>query len=107
MWIDHDYYGSVLGEGATGYLTRILDTSTGSERYLLHTSPERKNRSGEPVLNGWAGETNNRSRTAVGVWTVVRFNLSRERALIERVTGPTLAAFLEGDGYPELVTSAA
>jgi hypothetical protein len=101
MWIDCEY----AEVGYIGYLVEVLDTNTGRSCHTLHEQPARTNRSHEPRLSGWCGETNNRSLTACGVWRVVQLNRTGERARIVGLTGDELSAFLEQDGYPELLAS--
>lgn len=101
MWIDHD--GGI--EGDEGYLVEIVNTSTGRTRFALRDRPPRTNQSLEPRLDGWCGETDNRSLFARGAWCIMRTNAVGDRAEIKRMTGASLAAFLERDGYPELMQS--
>jgi len=100
-WIDVDYETTV---GTIGYLVETLDTSRGGpHRLSLRDRPLRTNVSHEPRLYGWCGETDNKSRTAAGVAKVVRMNRLGDRAQIVSLTGENLRAFLEQDGYPELI----
>lgn len=99
-WIDIDY---TQGVSTIGYLVETLNTSTGRTSWSLRERPLRTNQSLEPRLFGWCGETDNRSRTACGVWTVVQVNKAGERARITQLKGEALADFLEKDGYPDLV----
>lgn len=93
-----------FGVGAIGYLASTDNSNTRSWNVLsLRERPLRTNVSREPRLHGWCGETNNVSRTAMGVWKVVKTNAAGDRAQIVQVTGADLAAFLERDGYPELI----
>lgn len=102
-WIDMDL-GQDFAVGATGYLVSTDNSNTRSwDRLSLRERPLRTNRSGEPRLRGWCGEDNNVSRTAHGAWKVVRFNAAGDRAQILELKGAELAAFLELDGYPELI----
>ena len=89
--------------GTIGYLVGVVDTSRGGgPRYSLRERPARTNQSHEARLEGWCGETDNRSVTADGAWKIVRVNAAGDRAQIVRLEGASLAAFLEGDGHPEL-----
>ena len=106
MWIDTDY-SNARDIGRHFYLARTLDTSTGRERWSLRERPCRTNRSGEARLDGWCGETNNRSCYAEGVCKIVRLNEAGDRALVAKVTGADLVAFLERDGYPQLLKGGA
>lgn len=101
MWID--FYGFASDIGRHYYLARTLDTSTGRERWSLRERPCRTNRSGDATLGGWCGETNNLSLYALGVCKIVRLNEAGDRAMVAKVTGAHLGAFLERDGYPGLV----
>ncbi len=103
-WIDVCGGESV---GTIGYLVSTDDSNRRAWNVLsLRERPLRTNRSHEPRLAGWCGEDNNKSRTAMGVWKIVRLNRDGDRAQIARVTGADLAAFLERDGYPELIPAA-
>lgn len=100
-WIDCDSYSTQIG--TTGYLVKTLNTSDGGTSYSLRERPLHTNQSHQPRLYGWCGETDNRSRHARGVWRVVRMNKAGERAQIVKLDGDELAAWLDGDGYPELI----
>jgi hypothetical protein len=97
-WIDSDYSTPV---GGMVYLVSV--TRNGVERFVLADRPLHTNRSHEPHLFGWCGETDNRSYTAHGVIKVVKENSAGTRIMIAPVMGETLAAFLQSDGYPELI----
>lgn len=102
MWIDSSAHDMTTGD--VGYLVRTVDNNNrGSESYALRERPLRTNRSNEPRLEGWCGETDNRSRHAVGVWKVVQVNKAGDRARISRLVGEDLVVFLRGDGHPNLV----
>ena len=96
-WIDADI-GNV---GQIGYLVETV--YNGRTSWSLRERPLRTNRSNEPRLTGWCGETDNRSRTAHGVWKVARINGTGDRAQIVPVDGDELARFLEADGHPDLI----
>ena len=98
-WIDS--YATV---STTGYLVETVNNNRGSaSSFSLRERPLRTNQSLQPRLTGWCGETDNQSRFARGVWTVVQTNKAGDRARIAEVKGEALAAFLERDGYPELI----
>jgi hypothetical protein len=99
-WIDC-YYTTKSGD--IGYLVETLDTSSGRTSWSVRDRPLRTNRSHEPRLTGWCGETDNRSRYARGVVKVTRVNAAQDRAQISSLSGPELAEFLENDGHPELI----
>lgn len=103
-WIDCDYSDRV---GTIGYLVETFNSSSGSTSFELRERPLRTNQSLQPRLVGWCGETDNKSRTAMGVWRVARINATGDRAQIVQLTGAELAAFLDRDGYPELTPRAA
>lgn len=103
QWIDIGYGDANSAVGDTGYLVETRNGNTGREHLALRERPLRTNQSGVPRLRGWCGETDNQSRTAKGVAKIVRVNKAEDRAQIVAVTGADLAAFLEADGYPELI----
>ena len=108
MWIDCDVYdfNPTATIGTHGYLVRTLNTSNGVESHSLRERPLRTNQSHEPRLTGWCGETDNRSRYAVGVWKIVQVNKARDRVRIVRLHGADLACFLADDGHPDLMPAA-
>jgi hypothetical protein len=99
MWIDADHYDTHPGD--VRFLVEVFNTSTGGTRWSLQDRPLRTNRSLQPRLTGWCGETNNRSRTAHGLVRVVRVT-PNDRALVTRLRGAALDAALEEVGYPGL-----
>lgn len=100
-WIDCDSYSTKIG--AIGYLVETLNTNNGATSFSLHDRPLRTNQSLQPRIDGWCGETDNRSRHARGVWRIARTNKAGDRAQIVRLDGAERDAFLESDGYPELI----
>lgn len=100
-WINCDDYSTKIG--TVGYLVEVWNSNTGGTSFHLYERPLHTNRSNEPRLQGWCGEDNNRSKTARGAWKVVRQNKAGDRAQIVKLAGDDLAAFLETDGYPELI----
>lgn len=102
QWIDAgaclDGYPTV---GDVGFLISITDTSNGSERVVLRDNPARTNRTHEPKLVGWCGETNNRSVEAKGMARVTRVT-SNGRVLVEPIDGADLQRALDASGYPDL-----
>lgn len=94
MWIDDASYAV----GDIGFLVRTSPQGQ-SERYSLNQRPAHTNRSHEPKLFGWCGETNNVSVDAEGLAEVVKI-LPSGRAQIKKVEA-TLER-LEALGYPEL-----
>jgi hypothetical protein len=100
-WIDGDFYAHKPGD--IGYLVESLDTNTGRTSWWLSERPIRTNRSLQPRIAGWCGETDNRSRYARGVARVVSVNKAGDRIRIACLTGKALAEALEADGYPELI----
>lgn len=104
-WID---IGNFNADLSIGYLVQTIDNNhRGAESFALRERPLRTNRSNEARLTGWCGETDNRSRTAMGAWRIARLNAAQDRAEIVRLEGSDLAAFLKRDGYPELIPRAA
>ena len=98
MWIDNPDYSKV---GTVGFLVCV--SYEGRDRRSLRDRPARTNRSGVPMLDGWCGETDNRSVVAEGCARIVGTNRLGDRARLEKLTGEELATFLDGEGYPELV----
>lgn len=102
MWIDVNYYCDECSRpGDVGFLVEAF--ASGRTTYYMSVEPLRTNRSHEPRLHGWCGETSNVSRTARGVWRVTKTNAAETRILISQVTGTALATFLNEVGYPELL----
>jgi hypothetical protein len=99
MWID-SYNGET--SGTIGYLVETLNTSNGRTTFSLHERPIRTNQSNVPRLQGWCGETNNRSHYARGLVRVTGANASKDRIRVAAVKGDDARAFLEADGYPDL-----
>lgn len=79
----------------------IQTTREGVDRWALRTKPARKNGSGEEVLSGWCGETNNVDCWARGLAMVVR-KLGNGRSEIASVPEDKARWALERLGYPEL-----
>lgn len=100
-WIDSDSYENKIGD--LRYLVETLNTSNGRTSWSLYERPLRTNQSHQPRLNGWCGETDNRSRYARGVVRVMALNAAGDRCRIAQVTGDELQAFLERDGFPACV----
>lgn len=100
MWMDSADRFSHSGDVAF-----VLEVSPQqkADYYVARSSPGRTNRSNEPRLTGWLGETNNVSTHAIGVWKVVRqATCSAHRVEARRLEGAELAAALLDLGYPEL-----
>jgi hypothetical protein len=100
-WIDCCNDNTRVGD--TCYLVEVLNTSSGRTSWSLNERPLRTNRSLQPRLSGWCGETDNRSRYARGVVRVAQINKAGDRCRIVRVEGEALAAFLSADGYPDMI----
>ena len=98
IWVDGDM-GEKIGD--VGYVVEVV--REGRSRWSLRERPARTNGSCEPRLEGWCGETDNRSVHAHGVAKIVGQNKTGDRLRIVSVTGAELAAFLESDGHPELI----
>lgn len=103
QWIDAMYGSEMSRVGAVGYLVHALNTSNGRETLSLRERPLRTNNSGKPRLRGWCGETDNISKTAQGIWRVVRMNRAGDRCQVVELTGADLAEFLATDGHPEIM----
>lgn len=101
-WIDFENYS--MGVGDNGYL--VSCSKNGRTSFALHERPPRARPFNQPTLDGWCGETDNVRRFACGAWRIVRLNKAGDRAQIVRLDGADLAAFLERDGYPELIPAA-
>lgn len=97
QWIDDDGRHAV---GDVGFLRRVCPQGQ-VERYDLDDRPPRTNRSHEPRLYGWCGETQNVNVYGAGMARVVRV-AKNGRALIEHLRGADLVHALEETGYPEL-----
>ena len=104
-WIDEQSYEYDIGptkDGEMGFLIRISNENTGSDRYILRCSPPYTNRSNKPRLYGWCGTNNNVGTYGEGVWKITRI-AKNGRTLIEEVeAGDERDAFLEEMGYPDL-----
>lgn len=101
MWID---CSSDVNVGFTGYLVSSDNSNTRSWDVLaLYPTPLRTNQSHKERLTGWCGETDNVSRTAKGVWRIVRLNKLGNRAQIVQLHGAELCAFLADDGRANLI----
>ena len=104
MWIGGEFSEYEIGQ--SGFLVEIYDTNRRSDVFELRDYPPRTNVSGEPVLDGWCGETNNVSVNGHGYWEVIKL-AKTGRALIRQVKGERLQAALEELGYPDLYEEAA
>jgi hypothetical protein len=88
--------------GDVAFLWEIFNTSDASYRRQIGQQPAHTNRSNEPRLHGWCGETDNRSITALGMVRVARI-AANGRAQLAELRGEALAAAAMELGYPELV----
>lgn len=102
-WIDCDFASTRVGD--IRYLVETLNTSNGRTSWSLYERPCRTNQSHRPVLDGWCGETDNRSRYARGVVRVSTVNANMDRCRITALNGAELTEFLTRDGFPELIPS--
>lgn len=86
QWIDLNQYSpddpSRVGE--VGFLIRSVHN--GVERFHLQAKPGYTNRSFEPKVTGWLGETDNVSRFACGVRRIVRVGKRGDRIQVAQVT---------------------
>lgn len=101
-WISLYSCDALHREGSIGYLVGASEGGA-EEHFVLLVNPPRTNMSREPRLRGWLGETNNRSRTAYGLRKVTKFDPARNRFKLARVTAEEERAFLERDGWAELI----
>ena len=100
-WIDCDDYETKIG--TTGYLVETVNNNARATTWAIRERPLHTNQSNQPRLYGWCGETDNKSRFARGVVRVAALNKAGDRCRVSRLVGAELAAWLERDGYPELV----
>lgn len=103
QWLDaHACLDGCPAVGDVGFLIAVKDTSNGGpERFSLRDNPARTNRTHEPKLVGWCGETNNRSVEARGMARVARVT-SNGRVLVAPIDGADLQRALDASGYPDL-----
>ena len=96
-WIDVSSV-SRLGEvGAFYFIVRTV--LAGRERLVVRDTPAFTNRSLEPKLHGWCGETNNMATFAEGVVRVTQVAAGGERVRVRRLRGADEAAALRAMGY--------
>jgi hypothetical protein len=95
-WIDIDF----ARINDRGFL--VETNHNGVTAWSVRNEPLRTNKSLEPRLYGWCGETDNRSRFARGAIRIVGTNAAGTRAQIKSLQGDDLALFLEEAGYSEL-----
>jgi hypothetical protein len=100
MWIDND---NDFRTGDIGFLIEI-EPQGQTARTTIRRSPGAKNMSGERVLAGWLGTTNNISHTARGVGRVTAVTADGDRARVTQFRDADLEAALETLGYPNLLT---
>jgi hypothetical protein len=62
----NDFSRDYAKKGDTCYIVETVDTSSGREYYEARSQAWKTNQSGEEKLKGWLGETNNKSRYAMG-----------------------------------------
>ncbi len=100
QWIDSDDVYE-LEIGREGFLVSVKPQGR-AERFDLRDRPAHTNRSHEPRLVGWCGETNNVSVHAEGLAEIVRI-AKNGRVLIRTIDAPErITAALEELGWPEL-----
>ena len=100
LWIDSD----CLSVGDVGFLIEAVDNNRGGTTHrFLDEVPLHTNMSHEPRLRGWGGETNNISRTAMGMARVSRVAKNGRVCLTMLEAGSSdEAEALETLGYPDL-----
>ncbi len=91
-----------LEEGDVGFLVERTNNVTNGSSFSLNEHPAVKNLSGESVLCGWCGTTNDVGVYAHGMAKVVRV-CKNGRAQVADLEGEELKAALEEYGYPELL----
>lgn len=102
-WLDFDAcLDGAAAVGMVGFLIAVKDTSNGGEKLSLRSNPARGNRSGDPILYGWAGETNNRSVYGMGLAKIDRI-AHTGRVHVTQIGGDDLRTALEEHGYPDLM----
>lgn len=91
-----ELYRGKFNKGDLGFLLEhhILDEGKDPIYYISRT-PGRKNLSGESVLDGWLGNTNNVYRAAHGL--VVVISAGEESAIVEPIKEPE--AVIESMGW--------
>jgi len=100
MWMDAS--GDFSQPGDVAFVLEVSPQQK-ADYYVARSSPGRTNRSNEPRLTGWLGETNNVSTHALGVWEVVRQAAANgDRIEVRKLVGSELLQALEELGYPEL-----
>jgi hypothetical protein len=108
IWIDgtSDFggYGETLNRvGDIGYLTEVTSYRNGCvTTHRMSDTPCHTNMSREPRLHGWCGETDNVSRSASGVWEVVRVAKNGRVQIREVTDADRIRAYLDETGYPQL-----
>lgn len=100
MWIECQY-GDQTGDIGVR-VQRVDNNRRGIVRQVFTPRVPRTNVSGEPKLKGWLGETNNISRTALGVVRVTRLTADGDRVLVRRATPAEVRAWLKEQGLPGL-----
>lgn len=106
QWIgdpNDGFGGSDYELGQVGFLVEVSPQGRAS-RWELRSHPAHTNRSHEPRLHGWCGETNNVNVDAHGMARVTRI-ARNGRALVVPIVGQELTAALAECGYPELAES--
>lgn len=96
-WIDCCNYDTNVGD--VRYLVEVLNTSSGRTSFSLNERPLRTNRSLQPRLWGWCGETDNRSRYARGVVRIASVNQGG-RSMPYRPRHGRRPRRVPGDGRP-------
>ncbi len=102
-WIDYPPHLDAPKVGDVLFLRETFDTSKGTTSWSATRRPCVTNRSGEPTLHGWCGETNNKSLYARGLVRVVTVAVGMHgdpRLRIARISrGARQAEALEAKGY--------
>ena len=97
MWIDNTYN---LKKGDFAFFIEV--TCNGHVRMEAKPHPEYSVTGGNPVLNGYVGEINNRSRLAFGMVEVIGINTYGDRIEVRQMRSRETKYQLAMMGYEEL-----
>lgn len=99
IWCDEQDVAVVGAQ--VGFLVEVVRHNQRTRKYVLQPRPCHTNRSHEPRLTGWCGETDNVSRYASGLARISRVAANGRIQLVRVKATPEI---LESLGYPELVS---
>jgi len=91
QWMDLEtYYGQhEYNEGDLVFIIEV--TERGNSTFVGQADPGHKNMSGEPVLDGWLGSTNNVNKTAYGMGEILHISTNCRLYLGDRAQVRPLA----------------